>query len=66
MTKGGASRPTRTLCCAELFRKNADRIDGIFVTLPNFGDEKAIAEAIRRSGLQVPVLVHAFPMKAAN
>ena len=25
--------------CAELFRKNRDRINGIIVTLPNFGEE---------------------------
>ncbi|MCX5683382.1 MAG: fucose isomerase, partial [Planctomycetota bacterium] len=46
---------------AELLKKNADRIDGILVTLPNFGDERAIANAIRFSGLDVPVLVHAWP-----
>ena len=47
--------------CAELFKRNQDRIDGILVTLPNFGDEKGVADAIRLSGLTVPVLVHAFP-----
>lgn len=47
--------------CAELLRTHADRIDGIIVTLPNFGDEKGVANAIRLSGLRVPVLVHAFP-----
>ncbi len=46
--------------CAELFRQNADKIDGILVTLPNFGDERGVANAIRWSGLRVPVLVHAF------
>src|SRR4051812_16298773 len=46
--------------CAELFKLNADRIDGILVTLPNFGDERAIANSIRFAGLEVPVLVHAF------
>ena len=49
------------LACADLFRRNADRIDGILVTLPNFGDETSVAEAIRQSGLRVPILVHAFP-----
>ena len=49
--------------CGELFRRNADRIDGILVTLPNFGDERGIANAIRMSGLKVPVLVQAFPDK---
>jgi len=47
--------------CAALFAKNADKIDGVLVTLPNFGDEKAIANTLRMSGLDVPVLVHAYP-----
>lgn len=47
--------------CAELFRKHRDEIDGIIITLPNFGDERNAANAIRMSGLEVPVLVHAFP-----
>lgn len=36
-------------------------IDGILITLPNFGEERGIADAIRLSGLKVPILVHAFP-----
>lgn len=47
--------------CADLFKQHRDEIDGILVTLPNFGDERAIANTIRFSGLDVPVLVHAFP-----
>ncbi|GAB4419394.1 MAG: L-fucose/L-arabinose isomerase family protein [Anaerolineae bacterium] len=47
--------------CAELFRQHSDRIDGILVSLPNFGDEKGVAEAIKLSGLRVPILVQAFP-----
>lgn len=46
--------------CANLFRKNEARIDGILVALPNFGDERGIANALRWSGLRVPVLVQAF------
>jgi len=45
--------------CAALFAAKADKIDGIIVTLPNFGDEKGVAETIKRSGLNVPVLIHA-------
>jgi L-fucose isomerase-like protein len=52
--------------CAALFASKADRIDGIIVTLPNFGDERGIAEAIKRSGLDVPVLIHAEADEAAN
>jgi L-fucose isomerase-like protein len=47
--------------CAALFRENQSKIDGIIVTLPNFGDERAIADTIRLSGLRVPVLVQATP-----
>ena len=47
--------------CADLFKAHRDEIDGVLITLPNFGEERAIANAIRWSGLDVPVLVHAFP-----
>jgi L-fucose isomerase-like protein len=46
---------------AELFKANRDRIDGILVVLPNFGDEKGVAETIKLSGLNVPILVQAYP-----
>jgi L-fucose isomerase-like protein len=52
--------------CADLFRKNKDSINGIIVTLPNFGDERAIAETIRLSQLGVPVLVQASPDSAGE
>src|SRR6201993_3896954 len=47
--------------CAALFRKNSDRIDGVIVSLPNFGDERAIADTLRLARLDVPVLVQATP-----
>jgi L-fucose isomerase-like protein len=47
--------------CVELFKKNRDRIEGIIVTLPNFGEERAIADTLRLANLQVPVLVQATP-----
>ncbi len=46
--------------CADLFREHSDDLDGVLVTLPNFGDERAIANTLRWAGLDVPVLVHAF------
>ena len=46
---------------ADLFKANREKIDGILVTLPNFGEERGIADALRLAGLNVPVLVHAFP-----
>jgi L-fucose isomerase-like protein len=47
--------------CAELFRANSERIDGVIVTLPNFGDERAVADTLRMSRLDVPILVQATP-----
>jgi L-fucose isomerase-like protein len=47
--------------CGSLFMSNRHRIDGILVVLPNFGDEKGVADSIRLSELQVPILVQACP-----
>jgi L-fucose isomerase-like protein len=47
--------------CADLFDQNRHRIDGILVTLPNFGDEKGVAETIKLSLLRVPILIQAYP-----
>src|SRR5450755_2993947 len=47
--------------CADMFRANRDRIDGVIVTLPNFGEERAIADTLRLADLNVPVLVQATP-----
>jgi L-fucose isomerase-like protein len=47
--------------CADLFKRHRDQIDGVIVTLPNFGDERAVADTLRMAGLNVPVLVQATP-----
>ncbi len=47
--------------CAELFRANRDRIAGVVVCLPNFGDEKGVADTLKLAELNVPVLVQAYP-----
>jgi L-fucose isomerase-like protein len=47
--------------CAAMFRAASDRIDGVIVSLPNFGDERAIADTLRLARLDVPVLVQATP-----
>src|ERR1700727_1640080 len=46
---------------ADLFKRNRHRSDGVLVTLPNFGEERAIADALRLADLHVPVLVQATP-----
>lgn len=58
---GSSSIETREdgIKCAELFRQNRDRIDGIIVSLPNFGFEIGIINAISIADLNVPVLVQA-------
>jgi len=47
--------------CADLFQAHRRQIDGILVCLPNFGDEKAVADTIKLSELNVPILVQAYP-----
>jgi L-fucose isomerase-like protein len=47
--------------CGELFKKHRDDLQGVIVSLPNFGDERAIADAMRLSTLNVPILVQATP-----
>src|SRR5580765_3326074 len=61
-TKFGAIESrTEAACCADLFKRRREDIDGIIVTLPNFGDERAIADTLRLANLDVPVLVQATP-----
>jgi L-fucose isomerase-like protein len=47
--------------CAALFKQHAAEIDGIVITLPNFGEERGLADAIRLANLNVPVLIQATP-----
>ena len=59
-THGAVETRDEAKACAALFRQTRDTIAGIIVTLPNFGDERAIAETLRLAKLDVPVLVHAW------
>jgi L-fucose isomerase-like protein len=52
--------------CADLFKQHREAIDGVIVTLPNFGDERGIADALRAASLDVPVLVQATPDTAGS
>jgi L-fucose isomerase-like protein len=58
---GGVETFAEAQKCAALFKKHADEIDGILVVLPNFGDEKGVADTIKLSGLTVPVLIQGYP-----
>jgi L-fucose isomerase-like protein len=58
---GGVETFAEAQKCAALFKQHAEAIDGILIVLPNFGDEKGVAETIKWSGLNVPVLIQAHP-----
>jgi L-fucose isomerase-like protein len=58
---GGVETHADARKCAELFRKHADEIDGVLVCLPNFGDEKGVADTLKLAKLNVPVLIQAYP-----
>ncbi len=58
---GAVESRAEAKACAELFRKSAAAIDGIIVTLPNFGEERGVAEAVRMANLNVPLLIQATP-----
>src|SRR5580765_6413628 len=47
--------------CADLFSRHRDRIEGVLICLPNFGDEKGVADTLKLAALDVPVLVQAYP-----
>jgi L-fucose isomerase-like protein len=58
---GAVETRAEAVRCAELFQRHRNQIDGVIVTLPNFGDERAVADTLRLAGLNVPVLVQATP-----
>ncbi len=58
-TLGGVETYQDAKTWAKMVQDYADDIHGVVILLPNFGDEKAAADAIRLSGLDVPVLIQA-------
>jgi L-fucose isomerase-like protein len=58
---GGVETWREAQLCADLFDQNRKRIEGVLVVLPNFGDEKGVADTMRLSGLDVPILIQAYP-----
>ncbi len=47
--------------CGDLLRRERERIEGILVCLPNFGDEKGVADSVRLADVSLPILVQAYP-----
>jgi L-fucose isomerase-like protein len=58
---GGVETYADARKCADLFAAHRNQIDGVLVCLPNFGDEKGVADALKIAKLNVPVLVQAYP-----
>ena len=56
MLDEGLETWTHAQRCAELFRAHRDRISGVLVCLPNFGDEKGVADALKLSELLASAL----------
>ena len=58
---GGVETYADARKCADLFAAHRSEIDGVLVVLPNFGDEKGVADTLKMAQLNVPVLVQGYP-----
>src|SRR4029450_8652879 len=58
---GGVETYSDARKCADLFSRHRNEIDGVLVCLPNFGDEKGVADTLKTAQLNVPVLVQGYP-----
>ncbi|MEA5405106.1 L-fucose/L-arabinose isomerase family protein [Arcicella sp. DC2W] len=58
---GGVETFQEAQKCANLFKQYSEEIIGVWVVLPNFGDEKGVADSLKLANLNVPVLVQAYP-----
>jgi L-fucose isomerase-like protein len=58
---GGVETHADARKCADLFHQHRRNIDGVLVVLPNFGDEKGVADTLKLAKLDVPVLIQAYP-----
>ena len=52
--------------CAALFKEHQDKIDGVVVVLPNFGDEQGVVQTLDMAKLGVPVMVVALDDEDPN
>src|SRR3954463_11682354 len=58
---GGVETYAEARKCADLFSAHRRDISGVLVVLPNFGDEKGVADPLKVPVLNVPFLVEAPP-----
>ncbi len=52
--------------CADLFRRHRDEIDGVLVCLPNFGDEKGVADTLELAGWTCRCWCRAIPTTSTS
>ncbi len=58
---GGVETFKEAQKCAALFKAHREELMGVLVLLPNFGDEKGVADTLKLANLDLPVLVQAYP-----
>jgi L-fucose isomerase-like protein len=58
---GGIETHADARKCSALFSQHRDEIDGVLVVLPNFGDEKGVADTLKMAALDVPLLIQGYP-----
>lgn len=58
---GGVQTYKDSQKCAELFKKHRNELIGVLVLLPNFGDERGVADTLKLANLNIPVLIQAYP-----
>jgi len=68
---GGVETYADARKCADLFKRHKEDIMGVLVILPNFGDERGVADTLYLAELNVPVLIQGYPdelnkLNAAN
>ncbi len=56
---GAVETPAEGRTFAEFFRRHRHEIDGVILSLPNFGDENGALEALR--DVDIPILIQAYP-----
>ena len=56
---GAVETPAEGREFARFFRAHREEIDGVILSLPNFGDENGAMEALRE--VDVPILIQAYP-----
>jgi L-fucose isomerase-like protein len=56
---GAIETPADGACFANLLREHRGKVDGVIISLPNFGDETGAIEAVCDAGL--PIFIQAYP-----